>query len=571
MSKVDSDRVLVYNKLNKFCLEEFLVNLFLFVVFTAMCVAALSFAHKNSGAVSSAENVSENAFLSFLYKHEKKLAIAILIIGILVRVSFFWVVPDGLNQDEASMAYDAYADLTYGQDRNGDHNPVFSAAWGITGHSLLYTTLSKLFIALFGLNAFSVRAANVLFGVVAMFAFWGIVKRINKRTALISLFIFAICPWHIMMCRWGFDANIFPNVFLLGLYFLMRAFDDKRMYPVAMAVFGLSLYGYHLAYIPVIAFLIPTFVYILRNKKISVKDASIFLAIFAVLALPVAMFIIINTFDLSEINLGFITIPNLIGKYNSGINIFENGISSAAKNIGLLFKAIFSTADTLIWNTIPEFGTIYLFSAPFIVVGAIALIKRVKKTKGSFAASNIVVFMLIASVILGLLNKLNTNRAGFMFPVLIILLAEGILFVMTHFKKPAYAILPIYLCVFIAFSGVYFTSYRENIARTFFAGTGDAITYAAEETDGDIYLTEKINAPHIFALFYTKTDPQVFINTVKYKKNSLSVISFDRFITGIPEKLPEKAAFVVHESEKNKFNKNYNLKEFGNYYVATEK
>lgn len=550
------------------------MNPFLFIVFAAMCGATIYFAHKNGGMFSSVENESENAFLSFLYKHEKKLAIAILIIGILVRISFFWVTPDGFNQDEASLGYDAYADLTYGQDRNGDHNPVYSVGWG-SGHSSLYITLSKLFIALFGLNVFSVRAANVLFGVVALFAFWGIAKRINRRSAIISLFIFAICPWHIMMCRWGLDCNIFPNVFLLGLYFLMRALEDKRWYPISMVVFGLALYGYGAAYMTVPVFLLLTAIYLLYHKKITVKMTVISAVIFLAVAMPIIIFMAINTFGLSEINLGFITIPKLIsGRYNSTVTVLNGGLGAVFENLSVLLKLIFVQYDNLPWNALPEYGTLYLFSTPFLIVGIIYVIKNTAAVKKKYSPMALLLFMLIASLVLAMLSKLNINRANFIFPVLVMVLAEGILYVITHLKKPAYAILPIYLCVFLLFTGTYFTSYRAKIGHYFFLGTGDAITYAIENSDDDIFITEKINAPYVFALFYDKTNPQVFIDTVDYANPNSQVRkvnSFDRFVTGIPEELPEDATFILHKSEKDKFDKKYNLKEFGNYYVATEK
>lgn len=551
------------------------MNPFLLIIFTFMCIAAVYYARKNSETAACEDvNISENAVLSFLYKHEKKLAIAVLIIGILVRISFFWIVPDGLNQDEASLAYDAYADLTYGQDRNGDHNPVYSVAWG-SGHSSLYITLTKLFIALFGLNVFSTRAANVLFGIVALFAFWGIAKRINKKSALISLFLFAICPWHIMMCRWGLDCNVFPNVFLLGLYFLLRAFDDKRFYPVSMFVFGLSLYGYGAAYMTVPVFLLMAAIYLLYHKKITVKMTVVSAAVFLIVALPAIIFMAINTFGLSELNLGFITIPRLVsGRYNSTVTVLKGGLGAVFENLAVLIKILFVQYDKLPWNAIPEYGTLYLFSTPFLIVGAVCVIRRTAALKKKFSPMALVLFMLVASLVLGILSKLNINRANFMFPVLVMVLAEGILFIITHLKKPAYTVLPIYLCAFLIFSGTYFTSYRERIGQSFFVGTGDAITYATQKTDGDIYITEKINAPYVFALFYSKTDPQVFIDTVDYENPNSQlrkVNSFDRFITGIPEELPEDATFILHKSEKETFEKKYNLKEFGNYYVATEK
>ena len=153
-------------------------------------------------------------------------------------------------------------------------------------------------------------------------------------------------------------------------------------------------------------------------------------------------------------------------------------------------------------------------------------------------------------------------------------LAEGILYVITHVKKPAYTILPVYLCAFLLFTGTYFTSYRERIGNYFFLGTGDAITHAIETSDDDIYITDKINGASVFALFYDKTHPQAFIDTVDYANPNSQVRkvnSFDRFVIGIPEELPEDATFILHKSEQDKFGKNYNLKEFGNYYVATEK
>ncbi|MBR5156941.1 MAG: glycosyltransferase family 39 protein [Clostridia bacterium] len=551
------------------------MNPLLLIIFAIMCIAAVNAARKSGNAFSSdAENENTSAVLSFLYKHEKKLAVLILIIGILVRISFFWVTPDGLNQDEASLAYDAYADLTYGQDRNGDHNPVYSVAWG-SGHSSFYITFTKLFIALFGLNVFSVRATNVLFGVIALFAFWGIAKRINRRSAVISLFLFAICPWHIMMCRWGLDCNVFPNVFLLGLYFLMRGLEDKRWYPVSMVIFGLSLYGYGAAYMTVPVFLLLTAVYLLYNKKITVKMTVVSAAVFLVVALPIIIFMVINTFGLSELNLGFITIPKLIsGRYNSTVTVLSGGLGAAFKNLSVLTSLLFVQYDGLPWNAIPEYGTLYLFSVPFLILGIIYVIKNTAAVKKKYSPMALLLFMLIASLVLAILSKLNINRANFMYPALIMVLAEGILYVITHLKKPAYAILPIYLCVFLLFTGTYFTSYREKIGHYFFLGTGDAITYAIENTNDDIYITEKINGPYVFALFYDKTDPQVFIDTVDYENPNSQVRkvnSFDRFITGIPEELPDDGAFILHKSEKEKFADKYNLKEFGNYYVATKK
>mgnify|MGYP004467537623 CR=1 FL=1 len=84
------------------------------------------------------------------------LLLAILLLGILVRVVGIANAPRGFNQDEASAGYDAFAILKYGIDRNGMHNPVHLIAWG-SGQNAAYSWLCMPFIALLGLSVWSVR------------------------------------------------------------------------------------------------------------------------------------------------------------------------------------------------------------------------------------------------------------------------------------------------------------------------------------------------------------------------------------------------------------------------------
>ncbi|MEN3187139.1 MAG: hypothetical protein ABDK92_11055, partial [Atribacterota bacterium] len=94
---------------------------------------------------------------------------------IFVRFFLLGVIPPGLNQDEASIGYDAWALLHYGIDRNGFHNPVHFVSWG-SGQNALYAYLSMPFIRLFGLNVFSVRFLNALIGCLSLFLFYDLMK-----------------------------------------------------------------------------------------------------------------------------------------------------------------------------------------------------------------------------------------------------------------------------------------------------------------------------------------------------------------------------------------------------------
>ena len=57
-------------------------------------------------------------------------------VGLLVRAWAFGSIPPGLNQDEASTAYDAFCLIHYGMDRNGFHLPVMLVSWGSGMYSL---------------------------------------------------------------------------------------------------------------------------------------------------------------------------------------------------------------------------------------------------------------------------------------------------------------------------------------------------------------------------------------------------------------------------------------------------
>lgn len=143
---------------------------------------------------------------------------AIMLVGILVRLLLVGRYPAGLNQDEASAGYDAFAVLNYGIDRNGIHNPMHLIAWG-SGQNMAYSWLCMPFIALFGLSAVTVRVPMAIVGSISVALFYFFLKNIrgeDKRLVYLGTFLFAVFPWHIMKSRWGLESNLFPDLILWG-------------------------------------------------------------------------------------------------------------------------------------------------------------------------------------------------------------------------------------------------------------------------------------------------------------------------------------------------------------------
>ena len=160
-------------------------------------------------------------------RREPILFLLILLAAMAVRLVMFGSHPAGLNQDEASIGYDAWSLLHYGIDRKGYTLPVQLVAWG-SGQNVLYAYLSMPFIALFGLNVFSVRIVNLLFSLVTVVAVYFVVRRWKGiKTGFIAMALVAAAPWNIMLARWGLESNLFPAMFTLAIS-LHAANDAKR-------------------------------------------------------------------------------------------------------------------------------------------------------------------------------------------------------------------------------------------------------------------------------------------------------------------------------------------------------
>ena len=503
------------------------------------------------------------------YPYENMVMVLLFLLGILMRFLYFWEFPAGLNQDEASIGYDAFADLTYGMDRNGYHNPVYSVAWG-SGHSSLYIFLLKPCIALFGLNVFSVRLVNVLFGCLALFAFYGICNQIKGKVfASIGLFLLVINPWHIMMSRWGLECNLFPQVFTIALYCLLKGRDSWLFYLLSAFVFGLSLYAYGTAYMFVPVFLLIYGIILLCKKEITKKVFAFSVLIFTIMAVPILIFMVINICNLPPLDLGFISFPRLAsGRYHTTVTVLSGHfLHQAGRNLLTFLKLLLTGYDGLIWNAMPHFGVLYGFSLPLVIPG----LWRAFLGKGKA----FIISFLFASFVLIALSDLNINRANVIFLGLIYLMTEGIYFLMCQFKKLSFITISIYVVAFCMFVASYSTVYQTAVGKAFFKGFGESIIYAKEQEEGTIYLTEEVNGPYVFALFYEQTDPRLFMATVDYAYENASVRpvnSFGRFVTGIPELLQSGEICVASEKEAAGFDDiRYSKKKFDDYYVISRR
>ena len=504
--------------------------------------------------------------------------IILLLIGISVRIFLFGSVPPGLNQDEASTGYDAYSILNYGMDRNGFHNPIHLVAWG-SGQSALYAYFAMPFISIFGLTVTAIRAVNLLFGIISIFIFYFTVKRVsNGQISILSLFLLAISPWHIMLSRWALDANLFPSIFLIAVFLLVLSFDHKRILPVSLFFFALSCYAYATSFFIVPVFLLITFSYLLYHKKVSFKILGTAMPIFIITALPIFLFIVINHFKMNSVDAVLFSIPKLTGptRFSTSSSLFSSDfLVTSYNNFIDLIKIIYTQSDGLIWNSIPEYGIVYLFSLPFLIIGLVKLVSENVFSR-SFQKSFVFLAWIIVSFLSGILMHPNINRINILFIPLVYLTAVGIYYVLKINRFFIVPIIILYLVAFSMFSFNYFTIYPEKTEQNFYGSFGEAINYASQNPDARIYVTNKVNMPYVYVLFYQKIDPDIFRDSVKYYNPGSEfqlVKSFGRYYFGIKDiNISENSVYVLHNSEEDMFDKNsFDIKKFKYYSVANRK
>lgn len=511
--------------------------------------------------------------MSLLKKHW--LLLTLLAIGIFVRTYDFGNIPPGLNQDEASTGYDAFALLHFGTDRNGYANPVMLVSWGSGMYPLPIYLLIPIF-ALFGTSVFTLRLLQLLGGIATLLLFYDFLRR-NETLyfALLALFLLVISPWHIMMSRWALDSNLLPFTFLAGTYCISRAKQHSGWLIIASIIFALTFYAYGTAYVITPLFLLLISPYVIFSVHHKRKIFAISLAVFLIIAAPIIYYVLCNQFNLPEIITPFFSIPRLPGpaRFQTVSSLFHgNALREIGNNFWNTLHLLINGSDGLIWNSFGAYGYMYTPALFLCVLGVlVVLIRRQWKQPLYFYF----LLWLFSAFVLALLQPVNINRINIIFLPLIFFVACGIR-ALSQTKEILIGFLLLFSVFFAHFTINYFQSYNTEAGGAFFASFGEAIHFAAQKTHGNICVTDHVNMPYIFVLFYEKIDPKKFYETVVYKNPGAEfqqVLSFDRFTFGLSrciDSLPE--AIIATKQEATKIDRDvYDSTPFTRYVVGIRK
>ena len=460
-------------------------------------------------------------------------------IGVLLRVLYLTQFPMGTNADEAYAGYEAYAMLQSGMDSHGYHNPVYFVSWG-SGMNILYSYITMLFIKIGGASLLMIRLPQAIFGCASLVVFYLLLKEVKgQKFALLGMLILAINPWHIMMSRWGLESNIAPAMILFGIYFIIKAYQGKKIYYIFAGIFlGLALYAYAVmwAFVPLLVFF--TGVYGIYHKRVTLNRYSVTgVCILFIFALPLLLFVAVNKGWLPEIVTEYISIPQMDSMRDGELSF--HGILGKVKDL-LYFLATQVDRDS--FNT-SNVGIYHFCSIPLLIVGMISgAITWIKKMiRKEYDGESIIGIWFVTAFMVGcVISYVNVNKLNCIHMPMIYFSVRGIHVVIEKTKKwLIYPIVFIYIISTIIFGKWYFNEAKVD----FYYGYEEALSYAEDVTDGTIGV---VMVRYSNVLFYSQLLPEEYLEEVSFTKNYDTVNCFGRYyMNSKADQLQEDMVYVI--------------------------
>ena len=474
---------------------------------------------------------------------KRSVFLSIIILAFILRFYKLGEIPVSLNWDEVSNAYNAYSILNTGRDEYGSFLPFANRSFD-DYKPPLYMYLNTLTVGTLGLNALAARLPSAFFGFLSIPLIYFLAKLIfensNKKEllALLSMFLFAIFPWHIHFSKVGLEANIglftslaFASFFLYGL--------KKNIYLILSALFfGAGLYSYHAQRIFLPLFLI-ILVYLFRQKIIQIPKKFTLSFLFLTITALLSMFIVLpqkaifsrlessaeNTLESQKIN----NSNQIPGSQNSfadnkyidtGSKYIENYFSNFSANF------LFIEGDGNLRHHPQNYGLIPLIYLPLLLIGIYRVFKNWQRRR-----SLVLIWLVIAPLpATPVFPAPHAIRSSLLMIPIVLISAFGLYSIFT--RKLLSTIITLVIGVTLAISLAlylhnYYTHYAIHSAKEWQYGYKEA-AIESEKLKNEfqkISVSGDFEQAHIFWLFYTEYDPESF---QKYGNQG----QFDKFYFG---------------------------------------
>lgn len=438
------------------------------------------------------------------------------------RLYMIGLIPAGIHLDELGMAYDAKCLAEFGTDRHGVRYPFYLQAYG-GGQSALYAYLASLCIRLFSYSVSVIRLPAVICAIPCFFCAYLLVKEMlgSCRWGLLGPVLVTIIPYFMMSERWALDCNLFLSLATVSFYFYYKALSTGKMkyYVLAGISLGITLYSYVISYLVLPLFLVFTTLYMIYIGKFSWKKTLAMAIPLFLFALPLMLMQLVSMGLCPEFSTVFSDFRALPW-YRSG----ELSLANLPKKI-FSIRMLTLGGGWLTYNSLHEYGPLYLFMLPLLLYGFVLCLKDVMtslRTKTFDISVLIVLFLFFAYFVFMLVEDLNMYKANEIFLPFLLLIAMAIKRV--GGGRCGISLSVILLCCmlsYLSFANFYFR-FQNSVYGThpLFTSTqvGDMIGYTerAYNADGskNLYIQREYTHPlggDLFAGLYGDVPPAQWV------------------------------------------------------------
>lgn len=463
-----------------------------------------------------------------------KYKVILFLIFLMAFILRFWQLgqnPPSLDWDEASLGYNAFSLLKTGKDEYGTFLPLSIRSFG-DYKPPLYTFLTTVPIAIFGLNEFSTRFISSLFGfltvIVAYFFIRELFPKRNYLFYILFTLFFAVSPWHIQFARIAFEANTALFFSLCGLWLFFKGLKKEFYFSFSFLFFVLATYTYHSPRLVIPLLIIGLGLIYRKQIRQNLKGFIAGLLIFIILFIP-----IVQQMRSTSARFGSVTVLNPDEKLVTSIKAIEldknrndwlgmlthnRRIVFAREVLGgyldhFNFDFLFLTGDSPGRHHAAGMGMLYFWDLPFVIFGFYLLLKEKSKEK---------LFLLWWFLVAPAASALTAGtphavRALMYLPTFQVFTAVGIIGLLDllriSLKRKGIVLIFIFglfLLNFFYYLHMYYVHTPREYSQWWQYGYKEAVqTVAKYEKNFDrIIVTYRYDQPYIYFLFYNQIDPQ---------------------------------------------------------------
>ncbi len=462
----------------------------------------------------------------------------IFLVGLFLRTYNVTNVPPSMYWDEVSQGYNAYSVLTTGFDEHHQFLPITSfIAFGDYKAPVNIYLIALSMIA-FGKTVFAIRFPSIILGSFTVILAFFLSREIfweNKKRDIISYIaagLLAVSPWHILLSRASYEANVATFFTVLGLVlFFFAKRRNAWIYLLSGLSFVVGFYAFnaHRIFIPLIVLSLALVYW--RELWIKKKEVLFSMVLGVVLLLPMVFFILSPDSRIRYQEVNIFSDPTVVEQSNAWLKVDNNSLMGKVfdnRRLGYFFvyakhyfdffnpQYLFFSGDINPRFSSQASGELWLWELPFILAGFYALFKMKNKS-----ALFIILWFLFAPVAAATARETpHALRSETYIPVYQLISALGIvtvaLYLLTKRKIIQYSVLGVVVLLAI-FEGVYFLheyfgAYSSRYDKEWQYGYEQAFTKTKkiENNYNKIVFSDFYGRAYVYYLFFDNIPPQIY-------------------------------------------------------------